>query len=221
MARRGKRTPKDEPFKRALDAVEILRKHTVAVMVKPQFTAEQLAEMVFKPNALAPLRAAYPYFDADRYYGSGEYLIDVGLPNGVKTYVEINADQARFARPAAHCIRSVADEPELREMFAQAYDVQVSWLLVKHVVQWFSENASLATTRRIWPVIDILAGANNEPPCGGVPHTKLPIAGMLPLIRSTGVTVAASALLPPKPVNENWHFQFGIDDLEYPFRDPE
>ena len=218
MSRRS-RVIKPEPFKVALRAIDRLRAHTVAVMVKPTFTAIQLADMVFTREAVLALRNAAPYYDEGGHYSNREFLLSVGAPNGVRTYIELNYEQARIARPREGCVRSVLDAPELIAAFRETYEIQVTWLKVKTVVKWFEENASLATTRGIWPVIDILAGATDEPP-----HkhrlTKLPIGPMLGMIRETGATVAASALLPAVTTSSHPAYTLGIDDLEYPFDDP-
>ncbi len=215
---RKKRTPKTDYFKTALSAVERLRKHTVAVMVTPTFTASQLAEMMFRPHLFPAIRAGASFYECNNWASSTEYHVDAGLPNGVAAYIELNPKAAGIVPPRTEFVRSVIEDSELREVFREVYELQVKWLKVKTVVKWFEENATHTAARAFWPALNALTGAKDEPPTGGNCRTKTPMGPMLELIRETGVTVAASVLLPPA-VNRSGEsaFTIGVDDLEYPF----
>lgn len=174
-----------------------------AAMFVDHYTTQQLIPMLFAPEHVAKLKAAYGIAeDNSQFY---TYQLAPYAPGGLA----LNFKGTGMLTPQQ---KAYLPNPDLAKQFFDACrtirDLHHKWGAVKHMLRWFNRNATAGATRAYWPAVMVLCP--KAPPIREMAdqtptrYAEPPgIGQLLELVRETAGTVTQLQLLGDRQPREN------------------
>jgi hypothetical protein len=208
----------EDPFDIAKRNLTRLRFNYISAMVKPSFTALELAHWVFPAEILSTMKAAFVW-KADNVDGTTEFFTP-GLGHGpIAAVVTINWNRLGMITPhhqkfSLYHGPSVNLEPVIHHV-AHYHDMFKG---AAALLEWFQERGSIAAARYAWPALEGLVGTSGAGPT----PTPYPFGEKLQALRAAQTLVATALIIPEQPVRDCNSTAFSIfyDHEMYRFADP-
>lgn len=228
MARRGRN--RDIPPQRsalsislrdhALEQVDIIVRQTIHTMVPQEFNGYDALKMLFKPDVLAKLHAAFSLVaEGDR--GTCSVVLPLEPCTDLVFSYPGKYDLLSPCRSAMHNPLSdyhVRAAP-LARFVDGAREIVDTYSIVKHVITWLDANATLGAMRYYLPGIATLLPDNCEVFSSelGQRFREVPaVSSYIPAIRDAGVLLAKATMLPQldMPRGTRFTLSFGTRQIQ-------
>lgn len=231
MARRGRNRDATPPIRsalgiawrdHALENVDFIVRRTIHTMVPQAFSGDDALNMLFRQETLAKLRAAYDLVsEADRGVAMSSLPMEpcVNLifkrPNKYKILSPCRAAMQHTPLSDYH-VRAVP----LASFIDGARAIIEDYSIVKHVVNWLDNNATMGAMRYYLPGIATLLPKDFEGFSSELAQRfrELPsISTYIPAIRDAGPLLAKAVMLPSgreMPRNTGFELSYSTQTFE-------